>query len=239
MSTQRQANCTQRKSYIAKRLSLCACVMTLLCSTMANAAFSLNRTRVIVPEGSSSSVQVTNNSELWYGLQAWLENEDGNDAGSLVVVSPQIQKVAPGGKVVLRLMTFSPPSDREQLYYLNVQELPPSDSAADKNKLSMAIRTRIKVLIRPAQIAGDRKNAEAKVTATQTREGLKLVNTTPYYFSIPQIMVNKKGIKTPETAVFAPFQTTILPQIKQKTSSIDIMYLSDFGDVRKSLILVK
>lgn len=227
MSTQRHA------------ISLFAFIITMLCSTLVNAALSLNTTRVIVPEGSSSSLEVINHSEFEYGMQAWLEKENGSDAGSLVVVSPQIEKVPPQSKILLRLMTFSPPSDREQLYYLNVQEIPPSDKATAKNKLSMAIRTRIKVLIRPTGISDARKDAEAKVTATQTNEGLKLANPTPYYFAIPQIVVNNKSIKTPETGVLAPYQSTVLTKVKQKTKSIDIMYITDYGDVRKSMILVK
>lgn len=237
MSTQQQTNRIKRASNTTQRVSMCVLVATLLCSTIANAAFSLNGTRIVVPTGSSNSVQLTNNSELEYGMQAWLEDADGNDAGSKVVVSPQIQKIPPRSKVVLRLMSFTPTPDREQLYYLNVQEIPPTPEG-DTSQLAMAIRTRIKVMVRPAEIANDRKNAESRVTASQTSGGLTLKNTTPYYFSIPQIIVNDKNIKTPETAVFAPFQTTTLPQIKEQTSSIDIMYITDYGDVRKTLISV-
>ncbi|HEY2453474.1 MAG TPA: molecular chaperone, partial [Scandinavium sp.] len=133
-----------------------------------HAALSLGATRIIIDGQSSNSVEVINSSTARYGVQSWVEDGAGKDPGRALVVTPSFQAIDGKQKAVLRLLSFEPVQQKELLYYLNVQEIPPKLQDKSVNHLSLAVRTRIKVLIRPAALNGQRKQAEDKIEIART-----------------------------------------------------------------------
>lgn len=64
-----------------------------------------------------------------------------------MVVTPPIMKVKPDQSAVLRFIYSGKglPTDRESVYWINVQEIPPR--ASEPNVMQLAIRTRLKLFI--------------------------------------------------------------------------------------------
>lgn len=179
-----------------------AVALTTLSATPAMAAFVLNGTRYIYDEGKKNlSMEVTNNAKETYGGQVWVENATQDKAGVFMVPSPPVFKVEPGKKQVVRLMNVNPalPTDRESLFWINVQELPPKPAQTDGGAaIAIAMNTRVKLIYRPKAVSEGRKDAERKIT-TERRDGVVwLKNPTPYWFAVTGLKVNGKDVEIPK-----------------------------------------
>lgn len=201
----------------------------MLSVTQSHAAFSLNGTRVILNEQSSSSVVVFNHASARYGMQAWVEDANGKDPGKALVVTPNFQAIDGQQKAVLRLLSFTPPGNQEQMYYLDVQEIPPKPTDNGHSQLSMAVRTKIKVIIRPTALVATRKDAEDKIQVTRNGQGLTFKNPTPYYFAITNVKAGGKTFAKTPLGTFAPFSTIEMKNISSSASAISVSYLNDYG----------
>jgi len=145
-------------------LSVLAVVLGgLMAAQQANAAISLDRTRVIVNGGEKSvSLNISNeNKNLPYLAQGWIEDAQGNKVSSPMTVLPPVQRLEAGAKSQVKVQT-SPamsalPQDRESLFYFNLREIPPRSNKP--NTLQIALQTRIKLFYRPAAIALDKTQA--------------------------------------------------------------------------------
>jgi len=140
------------------RPALGAC-MTLLMLTAylpaAHAALTVNATRIVFgSDKRSASVIVSNPSNRPFAVQTWV-NTAADDATTVVpfVPSPPLFRLDPGKnqQVQINGLPNSLPSDRESLFYFNVQEIPQAE-ASDGNVLNIALRTRLKLFYRPAQL---------------------------------------------------------------------------------------
>ncbi|MBQ4924632.1 fimbrial chaperone [Citrobacter werkmanii] len=181
--------------------------------TPAMAAFTLNGTRFIYEEGKKNiSLEVTNNAKDTYGGQVWTDNVSQNKADVFMVPSPPFFKVDAGKKQVLRLMNVNPdlPADRESLFRINVQEIPPKPKNTEGSVIAIAMNTQVKLIYRPKALADGRKDAEKQLTAVQKAGRVWLKNPTPYYFAVTALKVNGKTVTIPQAkqaglATLAPF----------------------------------
>ncbi|MBF7993695.1 molecular chaperone [Rahnella laticis] len=211
----------------------------MLSATAGHAALSLSDTRIIINEKSSSSIEVLNNAAARYGMQSWVEDKEGKDPGQALVVTPSFQAIDGKQKIVLRLLSFTAPGQQEQLYYLNVQEIPPKPAANDRSQLSMAVRTKIKVLVRPAALGAQRKSAEEKIEVSRSGQGLIFKNPTPYYFAVTKITAGGKTYTKTPLGTFAPMSTVDMKDISGAGSSVSITYLNDYGGANTADLKVK
>lgn len=219
--------------------SLSLAIGLLVGMTQAQAALSLGNTRVIIDGQSSNSIEVINSSTSRYGVQSWVEDSAGKDPGKALVVTPSFQAIEGKQKAVLRLLSFAPLQNNELLYYLNVQEIPPKVADTGRSQLSMAVRTKIKVLIRPTALKEDRKQAEEKITIAKTANGLRFTNPTPYYFAVTTVTVSGKNYTKTAVGTFAPMSNVELKIPAGGASSATLSYLDDFGAMRKANIAIK
>ncbi|HAF5680791.1 TPA: fimbrial chaperone, partial [Salmonella enterica] len=146
------------------------------------AAFSLNGTRYIYEEGKKNiSFEVSNSSDETWGGQVWIDNESQNKNDVFIVPSPPFFKVDGGSKQIIRLMNVSDtlPKDRESLFMLNVQEVPPMPKNAEGNVIAIAMNTRVKVIYRPKSLAEGRRDAEKQLTLVNRDGSLWIRNPTP------------------------------------------------------------
>ena len=193
----------------------------------AQAAFTLNGTRYIYDEGKkNTSFEVTNNSQDTYGGQVWIDNVSQNKNDVFIVPSPPFFKVNAGSKQIVRLMNVNDalPKDRESLFMLKVQEVPPMPKNADGNVIAIAMNTRVKVIYRPKAISEGRKEAEKRLTLVNRGGRLWIKNPTPYYFAVTKVKHNGKDlILTNETL-------QSLSQLKP-FSEVDMLVRSLSGDI--------
>jgi len=121
----------------------------------------IDTTRVIYPEAKREvSFKVTNVSkERPAFVQMWLD--DGNaaaapeEAVTPFNLTPPVAKLKTNSSQTVRLVfTGDPlPADRESVFWFNMLELPEKSNL--ENKLSFAVRTRIKVFYRPKGLKGE------------------------------------------------------------------------------------
>ncbi|WP_137163268.1 fimbrial biogenesis chaperone [Pseudomonas asiatica] len=175
-----------------------ACLATL--SSTTEAALTISATRVVHPSDKhSSSVVVANPSQAPYAVQAWV-NTAADDTSTVVpfAVSPTLFRLDPKREQLVKINALpnNLPTDRESLFYFNVQEIPQVDSA-QQNVLKIAMRTRIKLFFRPSQVQGvPEQHLDSLQWSLASENGktfLQVHNPTPYHFTFGRLEVGKAG----------------------------------------------
>lgn len=213
-------------------------LLSLTLSGQAMAAFTVSGTRFIYDEGKKNvSVEVTNNADDTYGGQVWVDNIS-EGSGVYMVPTPPFFRISPKQKQIVRIMKTDGgtlPSDRESLFWLNVQEIPPKPKT-DENVLSVAINTRVKLFYRPKALAAGRKNAEQKMEVVHRGGATYLKNPTPYYFAVTKVKVNGKAVSlTPDEelalSVMAPYSEVGVSKLPAGTKGVSVDAVNDWGGV--------
>ncbi|EDS7167652.1 fimbrial chaperone [Salmonella enterica] len=205
------------------------------CSTFSHAAFTLNSTRYIYNEGQQSvSVNIHNESDHKYGGQVWIDNIDKNAEEVFFTPSPMVFKLNPKQKQIVRIVNINDnlPTDRESIFWLNVQEIPPAPKG-DGSSLSLAINSRVKLIYRPLSLKNGRNDAEQNIKLNNIGEHSCLENSTPYYFAISDVKINNKVIDLNhdyknKLGLFAPFSNICLGNLNTN-GKITITAFNDYG----------
>ncbi|EIK97089.1 pili assembly chaperone [Pseudomonas sp. M47T1] len=163
----------------------------------AHAGVVISSTRVIYPASAPEvTVQLLNRDATPALLQIWLDDGDADaDPGGVqvpFVISPAMFRLEAEQGQALRLMyTGEPlPADRESLFWLNMQQIPPrADSPG--NLLQVAVRTRIKVMFRPDGLASHAAEAPTQVRWQLLHSDgpwqLEGHNPTPYFVNLGEV----------------------------------------------------
>ncbi len=194
-------------------LALCLCI------SAAHASVLIAGTRVVFPARDGEvTVRLTNDNTKPALVEAWIDRGDMHSTPDKVdtpfLITPPLFRMEPHKDQSLRIiyMQGQLPADRESLFWLNVLEVPPKPSgpqAADMNFLQLAIRSRLKLFYRPADLQGDSTKAPALLTfkAATDDKGVALVvhNPTPYYLTFADLVVDVAGTPyTVDTGMVAP-----------------------------------
>lgn len=215
-----------------------ASLLSLTLCSQAMAAFTLSGTRFIYEEGKKNiSFDVTNTADNTYGGQVWIDNQS-QTSGVYMVPTPPFFKLSPKQKQIVRIARTDGgnplPADRESLFWLNVQEIPPKPEKTDEPVLSIALATRVKLIYRPKGLAADRKNAEKKVEVVQKGGTSYLKNPTPYYFAVTKVKVNGQPVRLSKdedmaVSMLAPFSEQAVKGIPAGAKSVTIEAINDWG----------
>lgn len=158
-------------------------------------------TRIVAyAQDRETPVDVINDSQETYMVQAWLEDLQGNDNDLPLVLTPPVMKLEgkKQGKFRLVVLRGAIAQDRESAYWLSLQEIPPKAGSA--NKLVIAVRSRLKVFVRPDGLSSaGARDAIKQIRWSLEKDGndvwLKATNPTPYYVSFARLSVGAgKGI---------------------------------------------
>lgn len=228
---------------MTNKLLLALPLLLTLLANQAQAAVSLDRTRVIYPgEAKSMSLTIRNNNKtLPYLAQAWLEDANGNKINSPFTLLPPVQRLEPGMESLVKVQALPAalllPKDKESLFYFNLREIPPR---SDKpNSLQLALQTRIKFFYRPASLLVEPGSNKApwqeKVTLQQVGGKYRLTNPTPYYVSIVAGASSAKGVSAAgfEPVMIAPNgSATVNLGVAQLGQQPSFIYVDDYGGRR-------
>ncbi|MBR8300502.1 fimbria/pilus periplasmic chaperone [Burkholderia dolosa] len=162
------------------------------------AAIVITGTRIVYPEQSREvNVRLTNIEAAPVLVQSWIDDGDANANPDQInvpfVLTPPVFRVEPKKGQTLRVMYTGTnlPTDRESLFWFNVQEIPPQPTnAEDTNLLQLAFRTRIKLFFRPAALQDGPSGAPLKWTVAHDDKGasvLRVDNPSPYYVSFSRV----------------------------------------------------
>lgn len=220
--------------FFAGTLAFCA-------SQHAMAAFVIDGTRVIFDgDKKNTSFQVTNQSDRNYGGQVWISNTSQPEGRVYMVPSPSFFKVTSKGTQVVRIMHVNNtlPADRESLFKLNVQEIPPmpEKNADGSAMLALAMNTQLKLFWRPKGLSAGRQNAEDKITIERHDGKVWLKNPTPYYFAIIAIKSDgkKKTLSDPraeELTAFKPF-SEVDTGLTELGGKVSVDSIDDWGGIK-------
>lgn len=230
-----------------KRMKLVAVTMSgifLLLSAQAHSAVRPLLTRIIAyAEDKETPIEVINESRETYLIQSWLEDIDGNDNNLPLVLTPPVMKIRgmQEGKLRLVVLPAELPKDRESVYWLSIQEIPPKAKDGGESKLVLAIRSRLKVFVRPEGLNNSQPaDAVKSLTWTVERENeevwLKAVNPTPYYVSFGKLELkagSAKGImledKTTMPAPMSSQRYAVPKSLRGKLATLTYSAVNDYG----------
>lgn len=213
------------------------------CLLPAQAALTVNRSRVIMNEGDKSvSMTVTNrNSQEPYLAQVWLEDEAENKLSSPLMVLPPVQRIDAGAKSTVRIQALAEldrlPKDKESVFWFNLREIPPRSDK--QNVLTLALQTRLKIFWRPAALKIDAKTDTVpgldKVTLEKTGNRFTLKNPTPYHLTFVEgrSAIKAKGQEGFEPVMVAPMGQASLTLDAQALGNTPVLvFVNDYGSLR-------
>ncbi|WP_228723158.1 fimbrial biogenesis chaperone [Limnobaculum xujianqingii] len=228
-----------------KRTTFAALALgTLLLSAQTFGAVRPQLTRIVAYAADKETpIEVINESQETYLIQSWLEDLKGNENNLPLVLTPPVMKIAgkQEGKLRLVVLPAEIPQDRESVYWLSIQEIPPKAKDNENNKLVLAIRSRLKVFIRPEGLDGSKAaDAVKSLQWDVEREGgevwLKATNPTPYYISFGKLELKAGGAKgttlESKTEMPAPMSSqryAVPKSFKGKSVTLTYSAVNDYG----------
>ncbi|WP_407309202.1 molecular chaperone [Pseudomonas sp. nanlin1] len=168
-------------------------------TSASHAALTVNGTRVVYDSAKRSVSMIVNNpSQVPYAVQSWVNTvTDDTQTPVPFVVHPPLFRLEPGASQQVQIsgLPNELPRDRESLFYFNVQEIPKASDG--ENTLTIALRTRIKLFYRPAELNNDPVKAYPTLTwrldnSRQPAE-LEVYNPTPYHVSFLRIDIENNA----------------------------------------------
>ncbi len=188
------------------------------CWVPARGALVLSATRLIYRGGSGGArIDVLDVGRQPALMQAWIDAGNPQarpqDIQVPFVVTPPMVRIEAGRRQSLGVVFTGPalPTDRESLYWLNVLDIPPRPVLRPgADYIQFAVRTRIKLIYRPAGLHGGPGQAMRDLRWREhCGEGRCVVqarNPTPYV--IPIVRLRCQGLGR---APAAPLQGTVRP----------------------------
>lgn len=227
------------KSTVAKMLVLSMGIFPIF----SHAGVVVGATRFIYGSAQQNGIafSVKNTDALAYLIQAKVVADDGkNTAGSIpnyavnssapFIISPPLFRLRDNQENTLRVIRTGGdlPMDHESLFGITVAAIP--EGKPGPNSLQVAIRSRFKLLYRPAGLKGNPSYAYEKLTWQRNGKDISVSNPTPFYVTVFQLTVNGK-VKD-DAGMVAPFSTRTQSWCPE-SGACDLRWqsLNDFGGV--------
>ena len=234
------------------RPALGACMTAIMLASSiptSQAALTLSGTRVVYESDKrSASLIVANPSDRTFAVQTWV-NTAADDTTTLVpfIPSPPLFRLNPGKEQQVRIngLPNDLPTDRESLFFFNVQEIPQAN-ADEGNVLNIALRTRIKLFYRPSQLKDNPmarlKDLQWSIQQADGVPQLTVHNPTPYHVSFIRLEVKGNGQNqvVENAAMVAPLsrQTFALNGTRPEPGlQIEFSAINDYGGYSTPLTL--
>lgn len=184
----------------------------------ASASVVVGGTRVVFPAAAGeTTLRLSNEGDAPALVQAWIDRGDPASTPDKVdvpflITPPLFRMDAHKGQSLRIVYTHEAlPADRESLFWLNVLEVPPKPTGerANENMLQLAVRSRIKLFYRPADLGVDPAKAPQQLTFKVVADGqghvLQVTNPTPYYITFNEVSVTVGGkTYTADTGMVEP-----------------------------------
>lgn len=219
-----------------------------MASSPAVAQVIVHGTRQIFPgDQREITVRVENVGQRASLVQAWTDAGDKQmapeDADTPFLLRPPVFRLDGGKTQAMRLLFTGAdlPKDRESIYYLNVLDIPPAPSpeeVATGNFLQFSLRTRIKLIYRPAgldDVATAARRLQWTLQPDADGWSLKATNPTPYYVHFSRLGVRVQGIdhRAKEVEMIAPLSSRVYAieglGARPDGGTVQFAYLNDQG----------
>lgn len=192
----------------------------------------LGATRLVYPaDAKQISIALTNSDKKnRFLIQSWVSDDSENKSADFVLTPPLFLS-KPSSENTLRIMYIGPelPKDRESIFWLNSKAIPSvnRESIQDKNVLQIAILSRIKLFVRPANLPSTPAEAPAQLKFSRQMNELKIDNPSPYYVTLVNLNV---GIsKLPNTMVAPMSSSTVAIAGNTTSNTVTYQTINDYG----------
>jgi P pilus assembly chaperone PapD len=229
------------KTSLLTRLAL-ASVMTLFAS-MASAGITLDGTRVVfAAPAKETSVVVRNQGSNDIMVQSWVEPDANGPVTDVpFAITPPLVRLGANKQQILRILYQGQglPTDKESVFWLAVQEIP--QKAKNENTLQIAIRQRVKLFYRPANLpdtaANAAKSLQWRLVEQNGKTALSVTNPSAYHVSFSGSTVTLRNGKDKGTAtaeMLAPGATRIVAikgstGMKSGATTVEFDSINDYG----------
>lgn len=205
-------------------IALLACVPTL-----SIAGVGLKQSRVILNEtNGSASLNIESKDEYPNLIESWISNASDNGKSADFIVTPPLFKLDGGDTAELKIVSLGGPlpTDRESMFYLNVKNV--AQSIKSESKLQIAVNNRIKLLYRPASLAGlDMIDSTSKLDWQAAGGALVVKNNGPFVINFYSIAVNSKLVEGQYYVL--PFSTLTINTKVSVGDNISWQVINDYG----------
>lgn len=197
----------------------------------------LGATRVIYMQGDKQASLAIKNTDdkLRYLIQSWVEDKNGKKSTDFIVTPPLFVS-NPKAESTLRIVYVGSglPADKESVYYLNSKAIPEfdKDKLENKNVLKMAVLSRIKLYVRPANLSQLSESAPESLKFHFEGNQLTIDNPTPYYVSMVQFYIG--GKLQPNTLV-SPKDKTVINIGSGLKKEVTFKVVNDYGAITKNI----
>ncbi len=209
--------------------SLIACALLSAGVSAANAGVVIGGTRVIYDGNKKeSSISVNNPDTTPYLIQSWVEMQNGGAEKAPFIITPPLYRLDKDQQNVERIvLTGAVPQDKESLYWLNIKAIP--SAPRTENSLQIAVKTRIKLIYRPAALKGVIPEELAdKLTWQRSGNQIQVTNPTNVVMNFNEITVN--GKKLEDVSYVLPGSTARFDLPKGVSSgAVTFKIINDYG----------
>lgn len=234
--------------------ALGAVVACVLAAAPVRANVVIAGTRVVFPAATGEvTVRLTNQGSQPALVEAWIDDGDPHStpdtANVPFLVTPPLARLNAGKGQSLRIVFAGQPlpADRESLFWLNVLEIPPKPSARqgeEQNTLQFAVRSRLKLFYRPADLAGDPTAAAAGIRWSLVHDAggdaLQARNESPYHVTFTQVelvqgersIVAGTGMVAPHATLRLPLKSPQASPVAASEASVHYTVIDDYGATR-------
>ncbi|WP_236186179.1 fimbrial biogenesis chaperone [Pseudomonas protegens] len=217
-----------------------ALVMSVL-PQLSSASIALNSTRVILENGKKEASFSVRNMGGDILVQSWLD--EGADAETVkhFTLTPQLVRVKAQSEQIVRLLYegVGAPTDKESMFWLNVQEIPQRE--AGDSSLQIAVLQRIKVFYRPKGLPGSLNDAIRNIEWSYTNGQLRIANPSVYHVTLVALAASGKEFE--KALVVGPGQVHTINASPSKgvsaQGSITYSAVTDFGSQNPYRVVLK
>lgn len=161
----------------------------------AGSGVGLNGTRIVYIQGDeSTSIGARNNTSINY-LAKFIVTKNANGTSNTTVpfmVTPPLVKIDSGKSQEVRIYAQqnSLPKDRESIFYFSATMIPATDGPINGNALNIGYNNVIKLFYRPTNLKMSPRDAHENLKIVANATGITVVNNSPYYISLSNLVVN-------------------------------------------------
>ncbi|AIU74640.1 pilus assembly protein [Hafnia alvei FB1] len=201
------------------------------------AAVNAEATRVVFNDGETeASLQLVNKNTYPVVVQAWSDDGDPqatpDKSASPVLVLPAVFKLQPEEMTNLRLIVMDNPlpKDRESMFWLNIYEIPPRLAGDSVQKITIALRTQMKLFLRPKGLGKPEKSIGQKITFMRQNESLTIENPTEFYLSLIGVTINNIPLDIGTLPPKSHHQITLPSGLENTSKKISFSLINDEGN---------
>lgn len=198
----------------------------------AEAGVIVGATRVIYDgDRKEASVSVINPEKSTpYLIQSWVEKSESSTETPPFIITPPLFRLDSGQENILRIVRTGGqlPDDRESLYWLSIKSIPSTDKEV-KNQLLISVKTRIKLIFRPASLKNLASEAYKKLIFSRQKNRLQVYNPTPFYIAFYSVKVG--GTEISDAGTVGPQSLMTWPLATGSDNHVRWQTINDFGGI--------